>query len=57
MIDHQFESCDAVEEFCLTLKDGSVYGEGCMEVCRQVAKYMIENPTGESAEAALAGEP
>lgn len=38
-------------------KVSAINGEGCMEVCRQVANFMAANPTGESAEAALAGEP
>jgi GTPase len=37
-------------------KVAAINGQGCMEICRQVVKYMVENPTGESAEAALAGD-
>jgi GTP-binding protein len=38
-------------------KASAINGQGCMEICQQVAKFMAGNPAGESAEAAAAGEP
>ena len=38
-------------------KVSAINGQGCMEICQQVANFMAGNLAGESAEAAAAGEP